>query len=195
MSKLSKTVKILKAPELERLMPLMFRGEKIKGYFVSRDGQIYSGWRRSDSAVIQWFPDGPLKPIKAYRTGKERIYLACTLRTDGKSIRCYVHRVTYESFKGDIPKGFHVCHNDGNPRNNCLDNLRCATLKENEQDKIKHGTSQHGENNPSAKLTNAQAEEIISLRKSGEKLKAIAEKYGIRESTVSRICNGQRRKL
>lgn len=38
-----------------------------------------------------------------------------------KTVR--IHRLVYETFVGDIPKGFHIHHIDGNRQNNRIDNL------------------------------------------------------------------------
>ena len=42
-----------------------------------------------------------------------------------------LHRVVYETFIGDIPKGYVIDHIDTNSLNNRLDNLRCCTQYEN----------------------------------------------------------------
>ena len=43
-------------------------------------------------------------------------------------------------FVGEPPKGYVVCHNDGNPFNNSLGNLRYDTHLENTIDQFRHGT-------------------------------------------------------
>lgn len=52
----------------------------------------------------------------------------------------YNHRLVLENFIGSCPKDMGGCHNDGNPGNNFVGNLRWDTHKNNEQDKAKHGT-------------------------------------------------------
>lgn len=47
--------------------------------------------------------------------------------------------------------------------------------------------------NSNRKLTDAEIEEILDLRAQGEKLRVIADLFGIGTSTVSKICNGTRR--
>jgi len=51
-----------------------------------------------------------------------------------------VHRIVLEAFVGPCPPGMEGCHNDGNPRNNVLTNLRWDTRSENQRDSIRHGT-------------------------------------------------------
>lgn len=43
----------------------------------------------------------------------------------------YVHRLVYETFVGDIPKGLEINHKDGNRSNNNVDNLEVLTHREN----------------------------------------------------------------
>jgi hypothetical protein len=45
-----------------------------------------------------------------------------------------IHVVVCESFIGPRPEGSHICHNDGNKKNNNLQNLRYGTPKENWSD-------------------------------------------------------------
>lgn len=43
----------------------------------------------------------------------------------------YIHRLLYETFIGPIPAGYEIDHIDTNPDNNCLENLKLVTHKEN----------------------------------------------------------------
>lgn len=51
-----------------------------------------------------------------------------------------VHRLVLEAFVGPRPLGMHCCHNDGDPTNNSVDNLRWDTPSANVLDSIRHGT-------------------------------------------------------
>lgn len=51
-----------------------------------------------------------------------------------------VHRLVLEAFVGPCPEGMEACHNDGNPANNRLENLRWDTRRNNILDAIRHGT-------------------------------------------------------
>lgn len=54
--------------------------------------------------------------------------------------RRLVHRLVLEAFVGPCPDGMEGCHNDGDPTNNRLENLRWDTRSGNIHDAIKHGT-------------------------------------------------------
>src|SRR5436305_14954603 len=89
------------------------------GYRVSPLGVIHSRWkrcgRRGGMADI-WLP---LKPV-ADRWG----YLSVNLHRDGTKVTRTVHRLVLEAFVGPRPPGLVCCHNDGNPANNRVENLR-----------------------------------------------------------------------
>lgn len=52
----------------------------------------------------------------------------------------FVHRLVLLAFVGPQPVGMQGCHNDGNPQNNFLSNLRWDTCSNNNLDKQRHGT-------------------------------------------------------
>ena len=51
-----------------------------------------------------------------------------------------VHTLVLEAFVSPRPPGMDSCHNDGNPKNNRLDNLRWDTRSNNIRDGVRHGT-------------------------------------------------------
>ncbi|UOE45960.1 NUMOD4 motif-containing HNH endonuclease [Agromyces larvae] len=62
------------------------------------------------------------------------------LALDGNQKPALVHRLVLEAFVGPAPEGTEGCHNDGNPANNRLENLRWDTPSANHRDKREHGT-------------------------------------------------------
>lgn len=156
---------------------VVFRGDELPGYSVFSDGRIWSCLTG--------------KFLRPYNVAKG--YAGVALRNDGATIRATIHTLVAEAYIGARPVGFDVCHLDGNPANNDVRNLRYASRSDNIADKILHGTSQHGERNPSAKLTNVQAEEVRIRRKAGERLADIATDYMVAVSCISRIASGARR--
>ena len=79
---------------------------------------------------------------KATPAGKGHLRVELSLYNQPRSI--YVHRMVLEAFVGPCPDGMEGCHNDGDPTNNHLDNLRWDTRSENVRDAIRHGTYSNG---------------------------------------------------
>jgi hypothetical protein len=55
-----------------------------------------------------------------------------------------VHRIIFEMFNGEISKDYIVDHIDGNPKNNCITNLRAVEKKFNSQNKKKQCNNSSG---------------------------------------------------
>lgn len=98
--------------------------------------------------------------------------------------RIGIHRISYKIFKGEIPKGYFVCHdcpNGDNPGCCNPEHLFLGTQKENMRDAKKKGTMTHGlkpgEKHYNCKIT----EEIVrNIRKEyleGITRKQLAKKY------------------
>jgi hypothetical protein len=144
-------------------------------YTVDEDGQV--------------FRDG--RPVK--QTPARKRYLTVNLSMNGKSSRRTVHRVVLEAFVGLRPKGMHGCHLDGDNTNNRLSNLAWLTPKENEAQKVLHGTQAVGVRNGASRLTNDQVKRIRELHASGVKYwgcKQIAREFGVSPSTIYRAWKG-----
>lgn len=70
-------------------------------------------------------------------------HLRVTLCQNSKTRRFWVHRLVLEAFVGPRPEGMEACHNDGDPMNNNVLNLRWDTKSANAQDRVRHGTDWH----------------------------------------------------
>jgi len=99
------------------------------------------------------------------------------------------HTLVLTAFVCPRPAGLECCHNDGNPWNNNLSNLRWDTTKNNQADRVKHGTSNRGEKCASAKLTK---EQVNRIRNDTRLQRVIAEEYGVQPNTISRIKSKKR---
>lgn len=107
-----------------------------------------------------------------------------------------VHRIVLETFVGPCPDGMEGCHNDGNPINNRVDNLRWDTRASNRADMLVHGTTTKppthwGEDHHNAKMTDA---EVAEVARSDEPLSVAARKYDVSKQTIWRIRNGKTRR-
>jgi hypothetical protein len=119
------------------------------------------------------------------------------LKKNGKRFTKLVHRLVLETYVGPCPEGMEACHNDGNPKNNNLSNLRWDTRKANHADAIKQGTHRglhnYGENCGTSKLNENKVRIIFYSYFSGLFLqKEIAKLFNIRASLVSLIVSGKR---
>lgn len=117
-------------------------------------------------------------------------HLVVQLYRDGTQKGCLIHRLVLEAFVGPCPDGMEGCHNDGNPANNNLDNLRWDTSKANNLDKTRHGTQNTGSKHGMSVLVEAQVAEIKRRLKLGDSQRSIAKDYGVSQMTISKINRG-----
>lgn len=111
-----------------------------------------------------------------------------TVNIAGKTKK--VAHIVAETWLGKRPDGYQVAHLDGNNQNNNVSNLKYVTRSENERHKVNHGTSNHGERNGRAKLTEKQIEQIKKLLKDKIRQIDIAARFGISQGHVSAINRG-----
>lgn len=123
-------------------------------------------------------------------------YLRVGLCKNGKMKYFSVHRLVLESFLGPCPLGMESCHNDGDMYNNNIKNLRFDTHKNNNRDKIKHGTTYRPDysviKHPNAEVDRDQVIEIKKLLKEGILTqKEISKKLGIALKIINDINTGR----
>lgn len=110
-----------------------------------------------------------------------------TVRHNGR--RRVASRVMCEAAHGLPPSTDHdAAHSCGNGHQACMNprHLSWKTRKGNVADAIKHGTWNHGEKVPSAKLTEDDVREIRRIG-STEPQSVLAARFGVRDSAISRI--------
>lgn len=102
------------------------------------------------------------------------------------------HRISYEIYKGDIPKGMIVCHQCDNRL--CVNpyHLFAGTPKDNTQDMVKKLRGTHGEKSTSAKLTNRDVLLIREHYKVGVLQSELAKRFNVLPNCISRIVNNKR---
>lgn len=127
--------------------------------------------------------------IKKYTHDKQKKRPFVGLWIDNKQRIIYPHKAVLEAFVGIRPKGMEGCHNNGDPFDNRLENLRWDTPKNNQLDRIKHGTSNRGERCAASKLTEDQ---VRAIRADTRLQRIIAAEYNVRDSAISRIKSGKR---
>ena len=115
-------------------------------------------------------------------------YLKVTLVVGGKTKSINSHILVAEAFLGKRPEGMVVCHCNGVPKDNRVENLRWDTHLENNLDRKRHGTMPEGEKHPMAKM---KASDIAFIRDNKLTTRQVREKYGISNSQAFRIVKGQ----
>jgi len=117
-----------------------------------------------------------------------RGYPTVKINRNGKRSTCYVHNLVLEAFAGPRPPGFQGCHNDGNPLNSMVCNLRWDSVSNNHRDRMRHDIN--GDRNPMAKLTYEQVTEIRAALAAGGPRgfqSRLARQYGISDASISRM--------
>jgi HNH endonuclease/NUMOD4 motif len=104
---------------------------------------------------------------------------------------CTVHSLVLAQFVGPRPTGAEINHKNGNKRDNRLENLEYMTHMENDvHANLVLGVKPRGTKHGMSKLTDAKVREIRRLRKEGQTLWAIANRYGITAANVDYISKG-----
>lgn len=136
---------------------------------------------------------------KGTRAGKVRKpstlpngYLVVDLWIGGVRRKMYVHRAVALAFHG-VPKfpNAEAAHRNRQKADNRPGNLRWATRKENEADKLAHGTLLVGSRHSNSKVTEADVLVMRQRRAAGDTLEAIAEDFGVCFQNVGLICQGK----
>jgi hypothetical protein len=106
------------------------------------------------------------------------------------------HRLSYILHKGQIPEGKIVMHTCNNPSCVNPDHLVAGTHKDNSGYMVANNRHKmpdnNGEKSPAAKITEAQAKEVLEAypsRKKGTGT-ALAKKLGVHKSTIYQIWAG-----
>lgn len=148
------------------------------GYFVDSDGNVFSQWvNRGQHGTVR---GSYLQKLKASKSKNGHL----SVRFGRNGCSEWAHRLIYRTFIGEIPVGMYICHKDGNPSNNSLDNLYAGTQSDNMKDTVKHGTC------ALSKLTEEQVKEILSLQ-GRMMVKDIAFKFKVNRHTISDIYRGK----
>lgn len=112
-------------------------------------------------------------------------------------IQIGVHQIVAATFIPNPENKPEAAHWDNDRSNNTVENLRWATRKENEEDKVRHGTLTLGTRNGMVKLTPNQVtyvKQMLTGKPRGVPPlhQDIADELGVNRSCVTRIANGKR---
>lgn len=116
-------------------------------------------------------------------------YLRICLRIGGQERFRFVHNLVCRAFWGDPPsEGHQAAHGNGLRTDNRFENIRWATPKENQADRIAHGTRLSGANHPSRNTP--AAVRGAAIRASEGSFAEIAAAFSVSESLVRKIKRG-----
>lgn len=131
-----------------------------------------------------------LKPLENRKTG----YLSYQLCVRGKIKSMLAHRLVAMAFIGQPPNDTECGHLDGNRKNNCVQNLRWMTTRENQRQRIADGTANRGDNAYQATLSIAKVIEIRRLRKLDPKTHtchSLGKEFGVSWAAIHSAATGR----
>ncbi len=156
------------------------------GYRIGDDGSVWSSHRpgsRTSNPRKSWRKLSP-----ALAGSLDGRYPMVGLTRDRKRTCLYVHILVLTAFVGPCPSGLQCCHEDDDPENNNLSNLRWDTPVANASDRARNGFLPRGENNGNSKLSDRQRKEILDRYSAGGvSQQRLGEDYGVHQTAISHV--------
>ena len=169
--------------------------KNIKGYeglyMISSYGRVKSLGRCIDRKCKgkMWKEEKIMKP-----SVNKKGYLLIGLCKNGVKKMCQVHRLVYEAFYGEIPKGMQVNHINEIKTDNRLENLNLMTPKEN----TNWGTAI--QRRIEKQINGKKSKSVLQIDKNTNKIIAefpstneVQRKLGFKQTDISRCCRGKRK--
>ncbi len=156
----------------------------LRSYRIGNDGSVWSLHNN------RWGTGGKWKRLRGWLDSGG--YTDFSLKTDDGTIKRFaLHCLVLEVFVGPRPDAkSEACHENGNPGDNRLENLRWDSRKSNAEDMVKHGRSPKGVRHGMARLTEDDVREIrriISQKEMSQS--ALAKKLRVPQGHISVIVN------
>ncbi len=147
-------------------------------------------YEASDTGLIRSVKAGKPPRVLEMRfgslaSGGSKYYRVC-MSIKGKVIQNSVHRLVAMTW---LPNPFNlpqVNHKDGDPRNNCVDNLEWVTALQNIAHAVKNGFIKRGERSPIAKFSDAKIAEVRAFIAANPhiSLAAVGRQFGMSGASV-----------
>ena len=156
------------------------------GYAIDTDGNVWTCLKQKGNERC-YFQSNKWRKLKVkyHKYG----YPMVGLRKNKKTIQRTVHSLVLENFDRKMPRNMEACHNDGNPSNCKLSNLRWDTRSNNAIDALIHGTAnigKHGVKLDEFKVRRIRLMKAITPRLAMSK---IAKLFDVDRSTIGYILN------
>lgn len=155
-------------------------------YSVRQDGTVKS-LARTRSMGRSRIAKVKERILKQHDSGES---MQVNLSKNGKSSTKTVHSLVFDAFIGEERSGLVICHNDGDYKNNNLENLRLDTQQGNIDDRRKHGNEVWGEKHRWTKLTADQARYALSM-KGIKTQRELADELDVHIATIGKIHCGK----
>lgn len=155
-------------------------------YEVSDNGDVRRISTRSGLPTCK-----PCKPTWS------RGYARFVLCKNGKTHTISAHKLVWMAFSGPIPLGMQINHINGKKADNSISNLEICTQSENTLHAFRvlgvrpNINPNPGSKNGRAKLKDADIPEIKRLHASGLSQQKIADRFGVAQTSISRITSGR----
>ena len=165
---------------------------KLKGYYVTSSGDVLS-----DKPTGRFGDDEPGKMHEMKKRINKYGYYDVGLRYNDKNgnrkKRMFeIHRLVAKEFIANDKNLPVVNHIDNDKLNNKSDNLEWCTVRYNTAHHVVNCGSYAvmGEANATSVLRDSDIPEIMGLHGSGERVKDIADKFGVHRSTINNVVHG-----
>lgn len=159
-------------------------------YIWFEDVPDFPGYRAEWHGRVWTNKRGTWRQLTHFRAPSGHIFV--NVRQDGRDLTRQVHSLVLAAFEGRCPEGMEGCHNNGDPANNRLDNLRWDTRASNIRDSFRHGVMPIGEQKHSAKLTPEKVRLMREQYREHGNASRSARDFGISNHVAWEIVTGKK---
>lgn len=165
----------------------------VQGYGQCYEASNLGNIRSKDRIVLKnhYVTKAPMKQFYKGRILKQfdngHGYKLVRFGVDGKKYSSQVGRMILLAFKGEPKKDEICCHNNSDPHDNRIENLRWGNQKDNMKDRLARGKYLSCEDHFMSKLTNKQVLEIYNSNETG---RVLAKRFNTSENTITKIRKG-----